>query len=105
LEKGSGLQRSIGAKQLLVFARLLGGLALLTMAACTGPARSPFLSSAVPTSSEPQPEYPLLFPSPRDAEQSPPLLTEDEQKAMEMKLEDLASTRERVVRRRLERSQ
>jgi hypothetical protein len=33
------------------------------------------------------------------------LLTEDEQKAMETKLEDLASTRERVARRRLERSQ
>jgi hypothetical protein len=85
--------------------RALGALALLTLAACAREGPIPFLPSSVPKSAEPQPEYPLLFRAPRDQEQKPPVLNAEEQKAIEERLRNLGATREKAVRRRIERNQ
>ena len=86
-------------------ARLLCTLLFLSLAGCANQGFIPFLPSTAPKDAAPQPEYPLLFPAPRDAEQKPTVLNEEEQKAMEERLKNLAATREKAVRRRIERSQ
>ena len=86
-------------------ARTFCALLLLALSGCGNESRFPFSSAPVPESPGPQLEYPLLFPAPRDAEKQPPILTQDEQKAVEEQLKSLAASRERAVRRRIERSQ
>jgi hypothetical protein len=83
---------------------LLGVLGSITLAGCGGFGYVPFLPSNAPPDQRPQPEYPLLFSPPRDVEQKPVVLTPDEQKAMEERLKNLAASREKAVRRRIERS-
>jgi len=96
--------RSVPPTRLGALAALCA-LLLLPLAGCANESRFPFLSAAPPKETAPPLEYPLLFPAPRDVEKQPPVLTEDEQKAMEEQLKNLANTRERAVRRRIERSQ
>ncbi len=76
-------------------------LALL-LAGCAGESSVPFLPSAQPGPTAPL-ELPLLVPPPRDKELTKPVLTPEEQKALEEQLEKLQTTRERAVRRGIEK--
>jgi hypothetical protein len=78
-------------------------LALLLLAGCAGESSIPFLPSATPPSPGPPPELPLLVPPPRDREIAKPVLTPDEQKELEAQLLKLEATREKAVRRGIEK--
>ena len=78
-------------------------LALLLLAGCAGETGIPFLPSSTPPSPGPPPELPLLVPPPRDRELSKPVLTPDEQKELEAQLLKLEATREKAVRRGIEK--
>ena len=78
-------------------------LTLLLLAGCAGESSIPFLPSATPPSLGPPPELPLLLPPPRDREFIKPVLTPDEQKELEAQLLKLETTREKAVRRGIEK--
>lgn len=78
-------------------------LALLLLAGCAGEGSIPFLPSSTPPSPGPPPELPLLVPPPRDREIAKPVLTPDEQKELEAQLDKLQTTREKAVRRGIEK--
>ena len=78
-------------------------LALVLLAGCAGESSIPFLPSSSPPSLGPPPELPLLVPPPRDREIVKPVLTPDEQKDLEAQLDKLQTTRERAVRRGIEK--
>lgn len=78
-------------------------LALLLLAGCAGESGLPFLPSSTPASPGPPPDVPLLVPPPRDREFIKPVLTPDEQKALEAQLDKLQATRENAVRRGIEK--
>jgi hypothetical protein len=77
-------------------------LALLLLAGCAGESSVPFLP-AVPAGPSAPLELPLLVPPPRDREIVKPVLTPDEQKELEAQLDKLQSTREKAVRRGIEK--
>ncbi len=83
-------------------------LALLLLAGCAGESSVPFLPSVQPGPTAPGPtpplELPLLVPPPRDRELAKPVLTPEEQKALEEQLDKLQNTREKAVQRGIERS-
>ena len=78
-------------------------LLLLLLAGCAGETGIPFLPSSTPASPGPQPDLPLLLPPPRDRELTKPVLTPDEQKELEAQLDKLQTTREKAVRRGIEK--
>ena len=78
-------------------------LALLLLAGCAGETGIPFLPSSTPASSGSPPDLPLLVPPPRDLEAVKPVLTPDEQKALEAQLDTLQATREKAVQRGIEK--
>jgi hypothetical protein len=78
-------------------------LALVLLAGCAGESSVPFLPSVQPGPTAPL-DLPLLVPPPRDREIVKPVLTPDEQKALEAQLDKLQTTRENAVRRGIERS-
>jgi hypothetical protein len=78
-------------------------LALLLLAGCAGESSIPFLPSATPLSPGSAPELPLLVPPPRDREFIKPVLTSEEQKALEDQLDKLQAVREKAVQRGIEK--
>ncbi len=78
-------------------------LALWLLAGCAGETGIPFLPSSAPSSPGPPPDMPLLIPPPRDQEIAKPVLTPDEQKALEAQLDALQATREKAVQRGIEK--
>lgn len=77
-------------------------LGLSLLAGCAGESSIPFLPSAQSGPTAPL-ELPLLVPPPRDREIAKPVLTPDEQKDLEAQLDKLQTTREKAVRRSIEK--